>query len=98
MFPHWIASFDFNCKEEEAGSRKEIHLLIVASYAPLGFCKHFVDQKMTPRASRERQKLSLRVTEYSEEVTFAKKKPASSVAFIETNLLSRGFVTQKFFF
>ena len=31
------------------------------------------DQKMTPRASRERQKLSLRVTKYSEEVTVAKK-------------------------
>jgi len=70
----WIASFDLNCKEEEAGSRKEIHL-IVASSAPLGFCKHFVDQKMTPRASRERQKLNHRVTKYSEEVTVAKKKP-----------------------
>ena len=31
------------------------------------------DQKKTPRASRERQKLSVRVTKYLEEVTVAEK-------------------------
>lgn len=47
MFPHNVdcASFDFNCKEEEAGSRKE---------TPPGFCKHFVAViRKRPRAHRE---------------------------------------------
>ena len=68
MFPHNVdcASFDFNCKEEEAGSRKETPPWILQTLR----CS---DQKKTPRASRERQKLSVRVTKYLEEVTVAEK-------------------------